>query len=399
MFTIIFTNAGFAINLLIPLGIALYMLITNKEYILKEFGIQMGATITFVLIAYFSIFYLTTDLIDVEQHNGHIVSAAYYEGYEYEYDCSYESCSGSGKDEVCVTIPQTCEDWKSPEWYSYTSNSEEVRISKNNFKRYRNEFKAKEIQLKHYDQTYSSKIKGEGDKWVSYPNKIIPSAVSHKYQNYVTAAEYNVVNVKTTPEEIKFYKKNGSLREYPTKYEDKYGTPKLYRVVNTVASFNDETSGLLDGMDLLAARLGRTKQVNPILYIVNSDEIDSSFKYVLESYWKNAKKNDVILILGINSKGVIEWSDSIAWSKTPDLIIDLQNFRIGMSAHNKMELISDLQKYINTSYVRKPMADYEYLTQNISIDFKYQALIFLINLIGSFFLFRFMLTNSERKWR
>jgi hypothetical protein len=182
-----------------------------------------------------------------------------------------------------------------------------------------------------------------------------------------------------------YFIKYGSLKPYPSKYYDKYGTPKLSRIIDTTGLSNRK---YLDSLNVVAAQLGKSKQVNPIIYITKED---MSFKYILETFWKGGKKNDAILILGVNDTGEVQWSDLIAWTDNTDIFIDAQSDFKKMNVKN-LDVIDKFKTTLKT-FKRKPFKDFEYLKENITIDFKWQALIFILNLIGSFFLFRFMLKN------
>ena len=56
MVSIILANFGFWFNLAIPVMIALYLAFTHKEYIWKEFGIQVGLTLFYVSVMYTLLF-------------------------------------------------------------------------------------------------------------------------------------------------------------------------------------------------------------------------------------------------------------------------------------------------------------------------------------------------------
>jgi len=391
MFDIILSNYGVWFNFLIPLAIGGYLLMTHKEMVLKEFGIQIGLTTVFVFGIYTLMFSVTTDLVDSEQWNGTVTKAVYYEGYEYEYDCSYESCTGSGKNETCVTIPRTCESWRSPDWVGYSTVGS-FGISKTEYRKYAGKFGHIERDVYHGDQTTSSKLKGEGDEWTSSVRGNMPVSLTKRYENLVVAANANVINVKTSEADIKMLKKEGKLREYPTKYSDAFGVPHQARVIDTTGTINviDWTKSL----DITAMMVGPTKQANPIIYITDEGQ---DFKYILEAYWKGAKKNDIVLILGVSENKVV-WSDVIAWTNNTDFMIEMQQPST-WELQSGLVTCGAMMSRINDFYVRKPMKEFEYLKENITLDWKWQLMIFLANLGLSGMFFYISLRNNLRKWR
>lgn len=389
MFDIILSNYGVWFNLLIPVFIGIYLLITHKEMSWVEFGIQVGLTSAFVLGIYTLMFSVTTNLVDSEQWNGRVTKAVYYEGYEYEYDCSYESCTGSGKDEVCVTIPKTCEDWSPPDWVSYSTVGS-FNITKSQYLKYSDKYGSIEKNINHYDQTITSQLKGEGDKWISTVSELLPVSLTKSYENFVVAANVNVINTRASEVEILLLKKEGKLKEYPIKYRDIFGTPHQRRVIDTTNTINVRDWQRI--FDELAYKVGMTKQANPIVYITDEGR---DFKYILEAYWKGAKKNDIVLILGV-SGGKVVWSDVIAWTNNTDFMIEIQNnsnFEVQDGLISAETLLSKINQY----YTRKPMKEFEYLKENITLDWKWQLLIFAANLLLSTIFLYISLTNNINK--
>jgi hypothetical protein len=389
MFEIIIANFGFWFNLIIPIAIALYLAITHREYIWKEFAIQTGATFAYIFLVYSLLFATTADLMDTEFWNSYIKKFEYYQEWEEEvtYTETYE-CGTSKEPQTC-TRTKTRIDYHSPYWQIITSNNERISISKKEYLNAVNEFGDVEKNLFRSNQVSY----GDGNMFISEPNKIIPITTSHSYINYVVAAKQHVMKATVSQSDIDLLVKNGKLKTYPTQYDDKYGSHKLKRVIDTVGVAN--VNDLMNGLDLYAAEYGSKKQVNPIIYITDEDRI---FKESLEHYWNKAKKNDTVLILGVDSNGNIKWSDVIAWTNNTDFIVDCGKEFEGESVKSNVnEIISRYTSLITNSYIRKPMKEFKYLTENITLEWYWQFLIFLGNVLVSFFLFRYMLNNYERK--
>lgn len=393
MVSIILSNFGFYFNLVIPVAIALFLFFTNREYIFKEFCIQSLATLLYIGAMYFFLFTTTTDLVDTEYWNGKATRFEYYEEWTELVTYEEEECTGSGKDRKCTTVEKTRREYHSPEWKMMTTNGEIIAINSSEFKHASTEFGYTKKDLYRSDQVST----GDGDMFYSVPSKIIPTSVKHTYDNFVIAAKQNVIHTRISKEEIAELVKSGKLKSYPSQYIGTYGEYKLNRVVDTVNVPNK--TELLTTLDVISAQIGASKQANPILYITQG--ADRTFTTALESFWNKGKKNDIILVVNIDKNGIIEWTDVIAWTNNTDFIVDAQNVFKG----DKLDVtfINKFAALVIKGYVRKPMAEFSYLKENITLEWYWQLIVFVGNVIISFFIFRYMLTNTERKglrvWR
>ncbi len=384
MIDIIIQNFGFWFNVIIPVVFSLYLVFTNREYIWKEFGIQFGVSLIYALSMYAILFASTTDLMDKEYWNSKVSKFEYYESWTELVHYTEEICSGSGNNRHCKTISKTRHDYHPPYWQLSTTNGETLNIDKKQFLQAANEFGSDEKKLHRSDQVSW----GDGNMFISIPTKNIPVSISHSYTNYVTAAKNNVIHTKDLQENIDILIKSGKLKPYPSEYEGIYGEKKLDRIIDTVGI---NTGNLINELDLASIEIGAKKQANPIIYIT---DLDRSFKNSLEFYWNKAKKNDIILVLGIDKFGKIEWSDVITWTNNTDFIVDcginFQNLEVST-------ILPVFTKLIHDEYIRKPMKEFEYLKENITLEWYWQFIIILGNLILSFFTTKYFLENYERK--
>lgn len=387
MFEIITHNFGFWFNLIIPIVFAAYLALTHKEYIWKEFGLQSLATFAYVILMYLILFITTTNLIDTEYWNGKVTKFEYYEEWteRVEYQESYE-CGTSKQPKTCYRN-KVRYDYHFPYWELTTSNNESISISEKHFLNAASKFGQTEKDLFRSNQSSF----GDGNKFVSYPTEIIQTSVTHSYENLVVAAKQTVLKATVSDDKINYLVKIGALKQYPTIYKDDFGATKLNRIIDTTKSVN--TNELLKSLNLHASYLGTLKQANPIIYITNQDR---TFKAALEHYWNKAKKNDIVLILGVNGNEII-WSDVITWTNNSDFIVDCSKQFKGLDINDSIKITDTFANLIKTGYTRKPMKEFEYLKENTTLDWQWQLLIFLGNVLLSFFIFRYLLTNYERK--
>ena len=389
MYELILSNAGLWINFIIPVIAILFLYFSHNDVTIEEVSLQIFLSFFLVFGLFTLAFYNTTDIIDVEQLNGRVTSAEYLERYEYEYDCSYDICDDDGG---CVTISQTCEDIKPAEYY-LTTTVGRVDIQDYQYRRFSGEFGEFETDLKHYDQTYKSKNLGEGDQWTSIVSKLMPVSVNNTYENLVLASKTNIVNTRETESEIRRLKTDNLLEEYPKKYRNDYGITLQHRIIDNAKVFSSHNEWLL-ALDKLNANLGSLKQCNVIIYTTTEP---MSFVNSLKSYWNNAKKNDIIIVFGIEDKKLV-WSDVITWTDESSFVVEAQDTK-NWKIDDLNFTMSNLHNLIAKEYKRKSMKDYEYLKENITIDFKYQVYIFLINLFASIGSIYFFIKNNLSKHR
>ena len=375
MFNIIISNFSFWLIIIAPISVALYFFITNKELVLKELGIIILANIVFASLV-FSIAFSQLDLIDTEYIN---TKAKYFEKYEewteeVRYTESYD-CGSSKEPKTCYR-EKTRHDYH-PEYFQLvTENNKELRISSQEFYNAAERFNKTKINIYRPDKVSWN----DGDKFVSTPNIDIPTSYTNSYTNYVTAAKDNVINSQLQDDDIKHIK----VPEYPKLKSKEYGQMNPNRFLSDLnISYNKE-------LNLLAMELGKSKQCNPIIITTYNDR---SYKDIVQHKWKGGKKNDITLILGLDNNNTIVWSDVITYTNNSDFIVNAQNDFKGTNINDISTVINKFKNNIVNNYTRKPMEEFEYLTENISLDILVQVLIILLSLALNLFLIRLQLKN------
>ena len=385
MFDIIISNFGFWFNIIIPVTFTAYLAFTHKDYVWEEFGIQTAASLVYAGIMYALLFSTTADLMDREYWNGKVNQFNYYEEWTELVHYTEEVCSGSGKNRSCRTVYKTRHDYHAPYWEIKTSNDETLSINKNQYAKAEKKFGATEKKLFRSGQISV----GDGNLFYVQPNKIIPASVAHSYINYVTAAKQTVIKKTVSEDKINILVKNKKLRPYPIGYDGPYGNNLLDRVIDTTGTAN--VKKLLEDLDLVSVEIGKSHQANPIIYIT---DLDRTFVAALEHYWNKAKKNDIVLVLGVDTLGNIQWSDVIAWTNNSDFYVDISNKFKNMNVNDVIPTFKDL---IIKEYKRKPMEEFAYLKENITLEWYWQLFIIIGNIIMCFFITRAFLTNYNSK--
>jgi len=112
--------------------------------------------------------------------------------------------------------------------------------------------------------------------------------------------------------------------------------------------------------------IGPSKQANVLLILV--DTPDQSYRHALEKAWIGGKKNDIIVLVGVVEKN-IAWADVITLGGNSgnelmsvlmrDELVDLG------SIEDHVKVIETVGGIVLSHFDRKPMADYEYLADEI----------------------------------
>jgi len=378
MFELLLNNFFLWANILIVVIFTLYQLINNKQISLKEFFIQIVVTIVSLSIIMFLIIKFGMNISQKEILNTTVDKFVYEEPWTEEYDCSEEVCStDSSGNKSCHTVTKTCYTRHDSLFYIVDTDRDHINISRSAYKNAVKDFGSYEKKMNRYSQEFYSKQKGEGDIWYSIPDIVIPVAKYHRYLNYILGSEETIQKYKG--------EKKYNVLPYPKIHNGRYGTIEVNRVIG-YSNFELEKQ-----MDLLNADLGKIKQINAFLYVTDKPR---DFKDSLVIAWKGGNKNDSILILGVDKKGNVIWSDSINWSDNEKYGIMLEKSFNGLNI-NDNKIVNTYKDIILKYWKRLSMEEkYGYLKTEIEIPWYYQVLIILFNLTLNFFLYRYFLKNN-----
>lgn len=389
MLSIILANIGLWVNIMIPVILGIYLLVKRPgEFVLKEFGAQVLLTTIILGLVYTILFRTQFDLIGHEQHNGFVSKFEHDEEWDERVTYTEEECSGSGAKRTCRTVTKTRIDHHPDVYTAFVDNGDSVSLSADEFNAAKNKFGFVEVDVYHSNQVSI----GDGNKFIVAPNELITASVTHEYVNYVTAAKDNVVYQSVPQKTIEEYTKKGSIVPRPTTHGTTFGEFGFDRVIWTGSNTNNGLETRIEKeLDFVAGSLGTMKQVNPIIYITDETR---QFVPALKSAWKMGAKNDAIVVLNVDKNGTILWSDAIAWSKDSMFQTVIRNEYPGKNI-NSPEFVKKVSSDIFTHYKRKPMSDFEYLKENITLSIWWQMGILIVNLLGSFFLARYFIESRD----
>lgn len=375
------------------LGVVFFILrlVANpKEVTIFELFAQVliGFTLTFGV--YSSAVFYFSDVKDSEIWNGYVKKAEYYEEWTQLVTYTQEECSGTGDQKVCVTVTKTRHDYHPPYWILHSSTGDEVRISKENYKNFVSHFKTeKKVEIFRPDQVSF----GDGDKyvtdWHKGVNSVIPTATEHDYVNYYKA----VKSINRNDFLLEKYASN--LLSYPEVRNSTFGKISLDRVlVSNVDLPQKWKSDLSNNLSEKLVYLGSKKQVNLLVYVVNSDQ---NFLNALNEHWIGGKKNDVTLVLGVSEFPKLNWAGVLIFYGNEEIKIKLRDNILSLEDISNPNLISDIiEQNVLNYYTRVPMDELKGLTYSIRLPFWLVILTFILLLPPFIYVSMYFENNTLR---
>lgn len=179
-----------------------------------------------------------------------------------------------------------------------------------------------------------------------------PVAKAHTYKNLWKAAETNVVNTQSTASKY-------PMPQYPLQIYDLH---RLNRAVLAQVPVKN-SSEWADEISKVLRTLGPKRQVNLVVVLTGYPE---DYARQLKNHLLGGKKNDVIVVLGTTGE-TVDWVSTISWSNSGTLPVDMRETLINRPLVAS-ELVPLMGKVIDDSFVRRQMADFEYLWYEIPLS-------------------------------
>lgn len=299
-----------------------------------EMSVSIIASIVITSIVYFTGMY--TQMDDVEILNGQVLSKNREHGTWLEsYSCRcHTSCSGSGKSRSCSSHCSTC-------YRKHYTVSWDCDTSVGSF------------NIDHEDSTSSLVYALPDPNRYTTIQKGDPVAKTHHYDNYIKAVPdslFHQVDLKQFEQKIP---------PYPDNIYDIYNINRAVSVGVPVPDINDWNRDI----SMMLRTLGPSKQVN--VAVVFTDVADQSYLYALEGKWLGGKKNDVIVVFGTSQYPKIDWIGVLSWTDNQLFKVELRDELYAMGNVDRARTFKIIEDKIQTRFVRKEMADFEYLKSRI----------------------------------
>lgn len=258
--------------------------------------------------------------------------------------------------------------------------------------------------LVHFSTGESVTIKREDLRGIAQPDRWIlsqitePASFLRAYPNHV----------KGMPEEIFKYndvaaveKYKDYLPSYPRLIYDYYRVNRLVTVnfpklpdnpIRDTKKQSEQRAAMLLLKNMLTSmnsRIGLDKEANVILVIVSM--LQDDFFSAIRSHWRGAKKNDIVVTIGVDREYVIHWASAMAPadnenypSKLSDAIMKVKSIK---DKKEQEQLIAAIEKSVRKDFKRRHFDDLDYLLMTSIPSRNFFAFILgitiLVNLIMS----------------
>jgi hypothetical protein len=339
---------AFLLLLTIPLLFAVGGFILLKGVTWKEFLVQVTAQILVAGASAAFLYFANTS--DTEIWNAIVTGKKkVWVPCSHSYSCHcHEECSGSGENEYCSEECDTCyehfNDW---DWDVYNSIGETIEIDR-------------------VDRQGSD----EPPRWTTVTIGE-PTSTSHWYKNYIKAAPGTLFKHQGFVEQYRKY-----IPPYPSNIYDYYRLDRLV-LVNGVRV--DSPKDWNVGLAIINSRLGHYKQANLIIVLVKN--LPSDYFYALEEAWIGGKKNDSVLVIGVDAKLIPKWARVMSWTQNELFRVKLRDDIIDLPILTRETVLTTFEQDVVKYYKRKPMAEFEYLQASITPSVTELIISFVIGII------------------
>ncbi len=199
-----------------------------------------------------------------------------------------------------------------------------------------------------------------------------PFATTYSFKNYILASPDTLfVNSKSYVEKYK-----GHLPDYPEIY-DYY---RIQRVIGIDVNVDNTLNIMLNEQ---MRKWGPKKQANIIVVIV-SDKYSQEYYQALQAHWLGGKKNDVVIVLQIDSEKNIGWTrvfsraDQAVFDKSVEMDID------NMGKFEAKKFVDIVNDNVQNRFKRMSFEKFKYLLDDYKPSFGVLAFgiifAFIINL-------------------
>lgn len=318
--------------LLVPILLGLGGLVFSHGRVTwKEFLCHEVIMVVLVGVAYYIA--LHGQMADTEIWNG-TVAKKWKDDWQsccHSYRCNCRSCNCNSKGQNCSECCDTCyEHSHDVGWYARSSNGEMV-----------------------FSDGCNAPYSSAPSRW----ERIVvgePTAVEHSYKNYI----------KGNPDSI--LRRQGQAQKYASLIPAYPPVYDLYRADRflTVGVTMPDRAALNRRLAAINARLGAPRQVNITVIVVATT--DSMYLEGLREAWLGGKKNDFIAVVGV-APGTkdIAWAGALSWTRNEELKISVRDRLAALPTLDGGQILDIVEAEVGSKFVRRPMADFEYLESTV----------------------------------
>ena len=221
-------------------------------------------------------------------------------------------------------------------------------------------------------------------RWAS-AQKGDPASAEHPYMNYLFADEHSLF-AESNFEETYDKEYQSTIPNYPTVYD-------YYQISHVVNSTKFSTAGYEKYLAETLKTLGAKKQVNIVVVLYNAN--DMTYTDALVSKWRGGKKNDVIMMFGLNSDGKVVAFRSTSFAQGMNNEMLHATLRINaLSETMSLDLVKKQVKTIDEKFTRLPNEEFKYMKYKIEPAKEVMIFCSLILLVLSIIVGNYMRNND-----
>jgi len=291
-----------------------------------------------------------TQTRDTEYWGGWMVRTEFYEAWDEEVPCTHSnSCTCSNKDGSCTSFHGYQHaydvDYHPPHWQAIDSNQLTVGINQDRFEQLCRRFTNRQYKDMHRDYHLR-----DGDMyysvWKGEDVTLVPVTTIHSYENRVAVSDSVFNYPDVDPKDFDLY-------EYPD-ISNFYSCRSIF-------GKGDKTQGMANTkLDRWNAKLGRSKQVRMMVLVYQNQPLQAGVDQ--ESYWKGGNKNEFVVTVGVDDENNVQWCYPFSWTEVETLKIEMRDYVVDQEKLNLDSLVDWMVPQVQNQFIRKPFADFDYLT-------------------------------------
>lgn len=224
----------------------------------------------------------------------------------------------------------------------------------------------------------------EPTRW-STVKKGDPVSDSFTYINYIKGAHHSLIN-KQTGDYTEQLKK---VPDYPKTTYDYYHVNRVIGVgIPVKQEWNEKLQSLL-------SKLGPQYQVNVVYVLTNESE---SFNDLIEYAWNGGKKNDVVVVIHMDTNNTINSVYIMSWTTNQLFKVELRDTIMAMKEFDFDSVIKITESQIKKNWQRMHMKDFSYLSADIDISWVMIATSIVIGIIAYFGMLYYVNVHTSKNF-
>ncbi|WEM33397.1 hypothetical protein EJP02_336 [Escherichia phage EJP2] len=212
-----------------------------------------------------------------------------------------------------------------------------------------------------------------------------PAAAEHYYTNYLFADEHSLFAERKFEEsyDVEYQKE---IPDYPSVYD-------YYNVSHIVNSTKHSVAGYEQYIANELKTLGKEKQLNLVIVLYNHN--DPLYTDALLSKWRGGKKNDVIMMFGLDADGTVRSFRSTSFAQGMKNEMLHSTLRIdALSEKMNIHLLEKQVKTVAEKFNRLPNEDFKYMKYKMEPKKEFIVLGSIVLLVMSIFIGLYMRDNE-----